>query len=181
MLLAALAAAGAVRLSGLVTALWAAFLVFGVSYTIVRVIGERLFRRELLADPVRVMRRMRTASLVGGMSFGLAGTLAVRVFTPSSAEIAPIIGLGFAFIAIRVTAWGAYLDAWITLAITRNIPWRHLRFVDDAARLGVLRQIGPVYQFRHERLRATLSSDSPAWPWNRPEPGDSDDGVPRSQ
>jgi hypothetical protein len=168
MLLAALAAAGVARLSGVLMAIWVALLIFSLSYTMVRAAGDRLFRREQLADPVRVKRRMRTASLAGGVSFGLAGAVAVNVFTPSLADIAPLIGVACAFVAIRVTVWGAYVDSWITLATLRKIPWRHLRFLHDAARLGVLRQTGPVYQFRHERLQATLDSNPPGWPWNRP-------------
>jgi hypothetical protein len=56
------------------------------------------------------------------------------------------------------TAWGA----WFTvtrpyLALTGRLPWRTIRFLDDARQRGVLRQAGPVYRFRHEELRRCLA------------------------
>ncbi|MDF5754668.1 hypothetical protein [Spongiactinospora sp. TRM90649] len=36
------------------------------------------------------------------------------------------------------------------------LPWRLMRFLDDAHRVGLLRAVGPVYQFRHAELRDHL-------------------------
>jgi hypothetical protein len=38
-----------------------------------------------------------------------------------------------------------------------RLPLRLMRFLDDAHRRGVLRQVGAVYQFRHARLQDRLA------------------------
>jgi NACHT domain-containing protein len=43
---------------------------------------------------------------------------------------------------------------------TGRLPWRLLRFLDDAHRRGVLRREGPVYQFRHAHLQDRLAAGS---------------------
>ncbi len=47
--------------------------------------------------------------------------------------------------------------AW--LALRRCIPWNCLSFLDDAHRRGVLRQDGPVYQFRTAALQHRLAHE----------------------
>lgn len=44
------------------------------------------------------------------------------------------------------------------LAARGRLPWAIAAFLDDAHRLGVLRQVGAVYQFRHALLRDHLAS-----------------------
>jgi hypothetical protein len=39
-------------------------------------------------------------------------------------------------------------------------PWRLMRFLDEAHRRGVLRQVGPVYQFRHAYLQEALAESA---------------------
>ena len=46
------------------------------------------------------------------------------------------------------------------LALRGRLPWRLLEFLDDAHRLGVLRQAGAVYQFRHALLQDHLAATS---------------------
>jgi hypothetical protein len=53
--------------------------------------------------------------------------------------------------------WYAYLHARLQLALTARLPLRLSAFLADAHRLGILRQVGPVYQFRHARLRERLA------------------------
>ncbi|WP_165960766.1 NACHT domain-containing protein [Actinocrispum wychmicini] len=63
------------------------------------------------------------------------------------------------------TLWGPWLLARTWLAVTGRLPWRLMRFLGDAHRLGVLRQSGGAYQFRHQRLQAYLArSGSQAGP-----------------
>jgi hypothetical protein len=57
----------------------------------------------------------------------------------------------------RITGVLAFAMACIALAARGRGPLRLMRFLDDAARRGVLRQAGPVYQFRHARLQAYLA------------------------
>lgn len=53
------------------------------------------------------------------------------------------------------TRWLLVTRLWLPL--TGRLPWRLLPFLDDARRTGVLRQIGSVYTFRHEKLRRHLA------------------------
>ncbi|MFJ5984664.1 NACHT domain-containing protein [Lentzea sp. NPDC092896] len=59
---------------------------------------------------------------------------------------------------VTFTAWGQ----WLILArfwwpVTGRMPWAMIAFLEDAYELGVLRQSGANYQFRHERLRDHLA------------------------
>jgi hypothetical protein len=54
-------------------------------------------------------------------------------------------------------AGGRYLVTMAALRGRKRIPLRLLRFLDDAHRLGILRQTGPVYQFRHAKLQDRLA------------------------
>src|SRR5262249_13518615 len=54
--------------------------------------------------------------------------------------------------------WGVFALAQLWLAATWRLPWRLTRFLRDAHDLGILRQSGAVYQFRHARLRDRLAS-----------------------
>ena len=40
-----------------------------------------------------------------------------------------------------------------------RLPYNLVSFLDDAHRLGLLRAIGPIYQFRHAELHDHLASD----------------------
>jgi hypothetical protein len=47
------------------------------------------------------------------------------------------------------------------LALWGQLPWRLTRFLRQAHAAGVLRQVGPAYQFRHDMLRAYLADHGP--------------------
>jgi hypothetical protein len=47
------------------------------------------------------------------------------------------------------------------LAGTGRLPWRLMTFLDDAYRLGLLRVVGPAYQFRHAELQDHLADSRP--------------------
>src|SRR5215470_16108283 len=55
-------------------------------------------------------------------------------------------------------AWPAYLAASYHLAWRRQLPRHLMQFLDDAHRLGLLRAVGPVYQFRHAELQDHLAA-----------------------
>ena len=55
-----------------------------------------------------------------------------------------------------VTAQSAYAVATGYLAARGRLPLRLLSFLDDMHRLGILRSVGPIYQFRHEVFRTWL-------------------------
>jgi hypothetical protein len=77
------------------------------------------------------------AGLVGGMTGGLTSR-----FTMGGGN----------------TAWPAFAIAQLWLAAQRRLPLRLITFLDDAHRLGLLRVLGPVYQFRHTDLQHHLAS-----------------------
>jgi hypothetical protein len=88
-----------------------------------------------------------TGVLVGGFAAGAAG----------------IIGMVVAIVGGAHHAWLAYLIAITILALRGELPLRLLAFLDDAHRLGLLRNVGPIYQFRHADLQDHLArSPSPA-------------------
>ncbi|RAY12840.1 hypothetical protein DPM19_22745 [Actinomadura craniellae] len=65
-------------------------------------------------------------------------------------------GLLFGSTTLITTAWGAFFLTRIELALSRRLPLRLLRFLEDAHRQGVLRQPGTAYQFRHALLQDRL-------------------------
>jgi hypothetical protein len=66
---------------------------------------------------------------------------------------------------ITLGSVGAISDIWRTgllfaqLRIRGLFPLRGMRFLEDARRRHVLRTAGARYQFKHDRLRATLAND----------------------
>jgi hypothetical protein len=80
-----------------------------------------------------------TAGIYTGTAFGIAGGV---VFT----------------LTFRLTgASSTYLVALSVLYAQRRLPRRLMRFLDDAHRVGLLREAGPVYQFRHAKLQDRLA------------------------
>jgi hypothetical protein len=70
--------------------------------------------------------------------------------------LAIVVVLGF--LAGGRHAWMAYFIATYRLAWKRRLPRRLMPFLDDAHRLGLLRAVGPVYQFRHADLQDHLAA-----------------------
>ncbi|MFB4317247.1 hypothetical protein [Actinomadura sp. 21ATH] len=77
-----------------------------------------------------------TLGLAGGLTVGGAGGLA--------------LGLAFA----DHYAWPAYL----AVTFWRRLPQSLMVFLDDAHRLGLLRAVGPIYQFQHTELHDHLAA-----------------------
>jgi nucleoside phosphorylase len=73
----------------------------------------------------------------------------------------PLVGFAFGMsllvASVIFTAWGRFTAVRFWYAISGQLPWRLMSFLEDAARRGVLRQDGPVYQFRHARLQDRLA------------------------
>lgn len=88
----------------------------------------------------------------------------VRMATVIAIAAYPVYVLGFpdwlfpAIFILRLSAWGSWLlFARLWLPLTRRLPWRPKRFLEDAHDRGVLRRAGAAYQFRHARLRDHLA------------------------
>jgi hypothetical protein len=75
-----------------------------------------------------------------------------------------VVGLTFGLVfglaaglAMAKTCWPDFVLASLWLAARRRLPCRLMSFLDDAYRLGLLRIVGPVYQFRHAALQDHLA------------------------
>ncbi|GAA1452259.1 hypothetical protein GCM10009602_53760 [Nocardiopsis tropica] len=79
--------------------------------------------------------------------------------------------VGLAIMAVVLvgsgSAWFSYTVARLWLACRGRLPWRLMRFLRTAHEKGVLRQVGPAYQLRHELLRTHLAEQ---WPSKRRPP-----------
>lgn len=105
----------------------------------------------LAVTPRSVHHRDRTVTTVRGLIGGLALALAFALADSFSGGLAVGFTAGLA-VGLVLGAWGRFTVVRGWLALNGSLPWRLLAFLDDAHRLGVLRQAGAVYQFRHALL-----------------------------
>ncbi|KOU61090.1 hypothetical protein ADK57_28580 [Streptomyces sp. MMG1533] len=97
----------------------------------------------------------------------LGGALAASAVAAGAlTSVRPVLATAFLLLltalltlilTLRNSASGRY---WVTvfwLALRGRLPWRLMRFLDDAHARGVLRQAGSFYQFRHARLQDVLA------------------------
>jgi hypothetical protein len=123
----------------------------------------------LAVTPRSVHHRDRTVTIVrglmGGLTLGLAFGLSGRV----SGGVAVGLTAGLE-VGLVGGAWGRFTLVRGWLALRGYLPWRLLGFLDDAHRLGVLRQAGAVYQFRHALLHDHLTATSRTPPTRRRRP-----------
>ncbi|MFF7342155.1 NACHT domain-containing protein [Streptomyces sp. NPDC008163] len=75
-----------------------------------------------------------------------------------------IVGAALGIATLLGSAWGSYQVSRCWFWGTGRLPWRLLPFLQNANELGVLRQIGAVYQFRHDRLLRQLAGRTPEKP-----------------
>jgi hypothetical protein len=108
--------------------------------------------------------RAATIGLTGGLTGGLAGGIAAGLTGTAAFGLAVgftytlTIGLTTGLVAGRHHAWMAYLIATNRLALAGWLPRQLMPFLDDAHRLGLLRAVGPIYQFRHAELQDHLAA-----------------------
>lgn len=120
-----------------------------------------------VASPASSWREDRSLNLVRGvvwgMVLGFGGGVLIGLFAGPWWGMA--VGFFFAHIfGTRLvlsrndhSAWPSYLVATYYLAWKRRLPRRLMAFLDDAHRVGLLRTVGPIYQFRHARLQDYLA------------------------
>jgi len=106
-------------------------------------------------SPVAMLRLDRTATLIYGLALSIPAGLLVAF--ASDFAVGPAIGLVIGVLVAIPRAWTVFLGARWRLAMSRRIPWRLMRFLDDAHHRGVLRQVGGVYQFRHAFVQDRLA------------------------
>jgi hypothetical protein len=59
--------------------------------------------------------------------------------------------------ALASGSWAAFTAARALLTISGALPAHLMDFLEEARRLGALRQVGAVYQFRHAELQDRLA------------------------
>jgi hypothetical protein len=118
--------------------------------------------------PITLFSRDRRNFLVFGLAIGLMGGLVFGLVFWLVFGIAAGLkfGLGFGLVGgtayglmagLSKTAWGHFDVVRAYLSLRRSIPWNLMAFLQDAHKhRGVLRQVGPVYQFRHIDLQHHL-------------------------
>ncbi|MEU4835875.1 NACHT domain-containing protein [Streptosporangium sp. NPDC023615] len=117
--------------------------------------------------PLTIWKADRTLTLLRVLSFGLVGGLAVGLtlsfaFGMTNALAVVIVG-GFVAGLLEGDhhAWIACTVTVLRLARRERVPRRLMAFLDDAHRLGLLRTVGPVYQFRHAEFQDHLAALPP--------------------
>lgn len=100
--------------------------------------------RAIIPSPARIF----AASLVCGFVGLLTGALCAGA-------------LKIEFLAQNDPATGGARLAFTYLCLRWHTPLRLMRFLEDATDCGVLRTVGPTYQFRHARLQDRLASTTP--------------------
>jgi tetratricopeptide (TPR) repeat protein len=53
-------------------------------------------------------------------------------------------------------AWFRFTEARIWFCLSARMPWAIIAFLDDGQKRGILRQVGPLYEFRHALLQSRL-------------------------
>lgn len=81
----------------------------------------------------------------------LAGAHAAGWMMLAMALIGSVLGFS-------TTSWGYFTAARLGLFMRKRLPLRTMAFLTEAHRLGILRRVGPVYQFRHALLQDHLAA-----------------------
>ncbi|RNL83469.1 hypothetical protein [Halostreptopolyspora alba] len=114
--------------------------------------------------PGGALRANRRTVLAWWMVVVLMMSLAVLGVTGTREYPGWVLVLGMSLmiplwlVPVRRNAWGSLTAVRVQLAAAGRVPWRFMGFLADMRRLGVLRQVGAVYQFRHAELRDRLAA-----------------------
>jgi hypothetical protein len=112
-------------------------------------------------------------ALTAAVPLGLAAGLAVAMVLPSptlsrSLEVGLLLGLAIGMLGGVPFGqpFGLAYTAWFQFGIASTVqwrrgslppPWRVMSMLEDCSRLGLLRKVGPVYQFRHGDLQDRIT------------------------
>ena len=111
-------------------------------------------------SPRAVLRHDRRSAAVVLIASGLGIGFVFGIGFPlgTAFVVGLATGLGFAVMVTMLRSpWLAYTLTRSWLALRGDLPWSLMGFLDDAHQLGLLRQVGTVYQFRHIDLQNRLA------------------------
>jgi hypothetical protein len=137
-------------------------LTFGLTLGLVSFAASPSIARRA-SSPTESQRGDRRLTILATCLLGLAGTLAIISAETLNGsllvtQVIIVLGFGLAFVlVVTKTCWPTFVVATLWLAGQRRLPFALIRFLDDAYRLGLLRIVGPVYQFRHAALQDHLT------------------------
>ncbi len=112
-------------------------------------------RRDLRLMVGRTVAALFLGGFLVGVTAGLVGGAVVVLVLGVEGATAILLVSGLA--RWTCTASSVYLVAVVILSARRNVPRRMMRFLHDAHRAGLLRRVGPVYEFRHAKLQERLA------------------------
>lgn len=112
------------------------------------------------SDRALTLLRTSSVAVAGGLVFGLLEGLLFGLHDglTSGLPAGLVIGLAFGLRLGKHHAWLAAKLAHWRLARRAETPRDLMAFLDDAHRLGLLRTVGSVYQFRHAELQDHLAA-----------------------
>jgi hypothetical protein len=134
------------------------------------------------ASPTALLRRDRWFVVAFVLAYGIPWTIIASLYfggpavgIPSGVAIGLVGGTVNGIQYAMAKKWDQFgAVAWFRLALIRpyfairgDLPWRVMTFLKDAYRVGVLRQDGGYYQFRHAQLRDQLISEGRYGPVGR--------------
>ncbi|WP_161631977.1 NACHT domain-containing protein [Nocardiopsis baichengensis] len=129
--------------------------------------AESPVRIESMGTPLASWRGDRRLNILRAVGHGLPVGVAMGVISGfdfgfpvgfiGGLIVGLVVGSVFGLLEGHHLAWPVYLVAAFYLAWKRRLPWRLMAVLDDAHRLGLLRAVGPIYQFRHAELHDHLA------------------------
>ncbi|WP_229844721.1 NACHT domain-containing protein [Streptomyces cinnamoneus] len=176
---------------------WLAGVFFGMVLAFVRLVRSATSRHDV-TNPVDSLRADWLIAMVSAAAGAVLIMLPDNISLPLAfvvervgldsvpadfllAELSDLLVVGASGFALALIAfaWPHYSAARVLMTIRGQTPLRLQAFLADAHRLGILRQVGPVYQFRHASLQQRLAGQDRV-PGPRNEPSDSTMRMGRS-
>jgi hypothetical protein len=124
-------------------------------------VGLSTFGTYHRSGPAATLAGYRRSTLTYLVVFGCVGELV------ASAAFGVVVGGLGGLVLDSILAIGlfgsftypSFVAARSVLAMRGRLPWRLMSFLEDMHQLGILRQLGPVYQFRHARVQEELAAE----------------------
>lgn len=140
-------------------------IVFGIVFGVIRWTRTSV-TSDKAADPRLLLRIDRSFVVFRACLFASAITLVLLAVGANKAGLAYTIrhfgvveaGIMAGSLGLLSGAWTYYRMTSMWLASRRRLPWRLMAFLEDCHELGILRQVGTIYQFRHANLQDHLVS-----------------------
>lgn len=135
-------------------------LLIGVARALGSPVGDdqaRSPRSVIFGDAITLALVTAVTSVAGGVALWLVADVSGKRDAPTMGIVGGVV-LAAAVATGSGAPWVRFRVAHILLALRGRLPWRVVRFMEDAHSREVLRQSGGSYQFRHDLLQAHLTA-----------------------